>query len=196
MEYEEISIKSDQTYTSCYCEENVWKLCDKIQNSKNLRNLVEKGNVYAIFISNENKTVPLWQQSASENEDGLVVWDYHVILAMKGEKCMVFDLDTKLPYPCEFEQYSERTFQSDDDIMEKFHRKFRVITIQEFLEHFASDRRHMKDANGEWIKPSPNYPCIQTSKSCNNIDIFISMDKNVGWGEVLSLKQFIDLFSN
>ena len=154
MEYEEISIKSDQTYTSCYCEENVWKLCDKIQNSKNLRNLVEKGNVYAIFISNENKTVPLWQQSASENEDGLVVWDYHVILAMKGEKCMVFDLDTKLPYPCEFEQYSERTFQSDDDIMEKFHRKFRVITIQEFLEELAMKQHTFFNFSCRFLNPN------------------------------------------
>ena len=82
-EYDEISLKSDQSYTSCYCEENVWKLCDKIRNTKNLIYLQEEDKAFVVFISNENRTVPLWRQSASEEEEGLVIWDYHVILIIK-----------------------------------------------------------------------------------------------------------------
>lgn len=84
-EYEEISNKSVQDYTSCYCEENVWKLCEKICHSKNLAPLLEEESVFAIFISNDNKTVPLWCQLASQDQEGYVVWDYHVILVIKGE---------------------------------------------------------------------------------------------------------------
>ena len=57
--YSEISVTSDQTYTSCYCEENVWNLCDKIDKSKLL---AENQKAFVIFISNKNyvgtKSVP------------------------------------------------------------------------------------------------------------------------------------------
>ena len=149
-----------------------------------------------VFISNEKRTVPLWQQSASQEEDGLVIWDYHVILIIKNVlNCTVFDLDTSLPYPSEFDSYSKYAFKSDTGIMEQFHRKFRVINCKEFLKYFASDRSHMKTKNGQWIKPPPEYPCIQTSTSLNNIEMFISMDQSVGWGNVLSLAGFNDYFT-
>jgi len=52
-------------------------------------------------------------------------------------------------------------------------RYFRVIPASVFLQHFASDRRHMKRADGSWIKPPPDYPPISTSGmlqySCMNI---------------------------
>jgi hypothetical protein len=41
-------------------------------------------------------------------------------------------------------------------------RYFRVIPASVFLQHFASDRRHMKRADGSWIKPPPDYPPITT----------------------------------
>jgi hypothetical protein len=43
------------------------------------------------------------------------------------------------------------------------YRKFRVIPALEFLQNFASDRSHMKKANGEWIKNPPAYPPIRTA---------------------------------
>ena len=41
-------------------------------------------------------------------------------------------------------------------------RMFRVIPANVFLDTFASDRSHMLDAEGKWLKPPPSYPCIQT----------------------------------
>ncbi|KOB65718.1 Protein N-terminal glutamine amidohydrolase, partial [Operophtera brumata] len=37
---------------------------------------------------------------------------------------------------------------------------FRVVPAKQFLQHFASDRRHMKRPDGSWIKPPPPYPAI------------------------------------
>jgi hypothetical protein len=41
-------------------------------------------------------------------------------------------------------------------------RQFRVIPADEFLSTFASDRSHMLDEDGKWLKTPPSYPCLQT----------------------------------
>eukprot|EP00493_Phyllostaurus_siculus_P009611 UN09735 len=46
-------------YTSCYCEENVWKLCERIRD-EGINNLAE---YYAVFISNSSRQIPLWMQN-------------------------------------------------------------------------------------------------------------------------------------
>jgi len=38
-----------------------------------------------------------------------------------------------------------------------------MIQADLYLKTFASDRSHMKDANGKWQKPPPSYPCIETA---------------------------------
>jgi len=38
-----------------------------------------------------------------------------------------------------------------------------MIRADLYLETFASDRSHMKDADGKWQKPPPSYPCIETA---------------------------------
>lgn len=69
--------------------------------------------------------MPLWCQKSSfegSEGDGLVVWDYHVILAQRGPPpphvssaakeeqggSWVWDLDTTLPWPCPAPQYATR----------------------------------------------------------------------------------------
>lgn len=44
-----------------------------------------------------------------------------------------------------------------------FSRFFRVVPAKQFLQHFASDRRHMKRPDGSWIKPPPPYTAISTT---------------------------------
>lgn len=74
-------------YQSCYCEENVWWL---------VKSLLHGGaceQVWAVLVSNESQTVPLWAQRASAEEDGVVVWDYHVFaVAQSGDALWVYDL--------------------------------------------------------------------------------------------------------
>ena len=39
---------------------------------------------------------------------------------------------------------------------------FRVITAAEYIEYFASDRRHMLKPDGTWMAEPPEYPPIAT----------------------------------
>ncbi|XP_066846820.1 protein N-terminal glutamine amidohydrolase isoform X2 [Anser cygnoides] len=161
-------------YTGCYCEENVWKLCDYIRGQGEY----PLEEFYAVFISNERRM------------------DYHVILlhVSSGEQNFIYDLDTVLPFPCPFDVYSREAFRLDDSLHPEFHRKIRMIRADLYLKTFASDRSHMKDANGEWQKPPPSYPCIETADSKMNLDDFISMNPKVGWGSVLPLSDFVRRF--
>nr|KAF6405898.1 hypothetical protein HJG63_020655 [Rousettus aegyptiacus] len=74
--------------------------------------------------------------------------------------------------------------------------KFRVIRADSYLKNFASDRSHMKDSSGNWREPPPSYPCIETGDSKMNLNDFISMDPEVGWGAVYSLSEFVHRFGS
>jgi len=86
-------------YAANYCEENVYKL---------VRRLIAAGRnaaaLHAVFITNPSRTVPFWQQRAGAGRpDHLVVWDYHVLCIEAGPSNtpLVWDLDTRLPFPCD-----------------------------------------------------------------------------------------------
>ncbi|XP_071941162.1 protein N-terminal glutamine amidohydrolase-like [Antedon mediterranea] len=159
----EVSIlfnRDECIYTSCYCEENVWKLCSKLQDGGRLQQLK---NVYAVFISNNTKMIPIWEQRSAE-QGSFVVWDYHVILIYEeAEGCHIYDLDTWLSFPSSFDDYIQKAIRDENLMQQKYHRKFRMVPGTVFLEKFASDRSHMKAANGDWLKPPPTYPCISTA---------------------------------
>ena len=162
----------DCVYTSCYCEENVWKLCDYIRNSHSSDLL---SDYFVVFISNPLEQIPLWKQKAGRLEDDhFVVWDYHVILVDKIGQ-LVFDLDTTLSFPCSLNEYLEHCIGSDSLITKEYRRCFRIIPAKGFLERFASDRSRMKKPDGTWIKPPPSYDSIKTKESDNNLEQFINM---------------------
>ncbi|XP_022286355.2 protein N-terminal glutamine amidohydrolase-like isoform X1 [Crassostrea virginica] len=185
--------KQDCTYTSCYCEENVWFLCNTVQN----KHPDDIHGCFCIFISNERRAIPLWRQRASKREDGQVVWDYHVIFLHQSSNfgTVVYDLDTTLPFPCDFNKYYEESIKDEKCLRKEYHRKFRVIPGAEFLKTFASDRSHMLTQDGRWMSPPPVYPPIKTEENSNNIQEFISMEKN-NHGVVLSLEEFLEKFTN
>uniref|UniRef100_A0A7M5WV89 Protein N-terminal glutamine amidohydrolase n=2 Tax=Clytia hemisphaerica TaxID=252671 RepID=A0A7M5WV89_9CNID len=111
---------SNCVYTSCYCEENVWKLCDQIRKT----NPTELNEYYAVFISNKNHSIPLWMQKQSEDPLTAVVWDYHVILVQKppSDKALVYDLDSIMGFPCPLELYLQQAIQSDATLKKEYHR--------------------------------------------------------------------------
>uniref|UniRef100_A0A8D1ACX1 Protein N-terminal glutamine amidohydrolase n=1 Tax=Sus scrofa TaxID=9823 RepID=A0A8D1ACX1_PIG len=47
-------------YNSCYCEENIWKLCEYIKS----HDQYPLKECYAAFIFNERKMIPIWKQQA------------------------------------------------------------------------------------------------------------------------------------
>ncbi|XP_030766309.1 protein N-terminal glutamine amidohydrolase [Sitophilus oryzae] len=184
--------QGDCSYVSCYCEENVYKLVEEV--TKVHPNELNK--CFVVFISNQSRTVPLWRQRAGKNEDHLVIWDYHVLFLYHPEpdKCLVYDLDSELPFPTYVHKYVTETFRTDHILKPDYFRYFRVIDGSEFIKHFASDRRHMKRPNGTWIKPPPNYPAICTPGSIHNLEDYIQMDGAKGPGVVLNLTQFVQRF--
>ncbi|XP_005111433.1 protein N-terminal glutamine amidohydrolase [Aplysia californica] len=180
------------TYTACYCEENVWKLCALVKDSCPEE---EFNKCSCVFISNDKRQIPLWHQRAGKNPERLVVWDYHVIMVYnEKESPLVYDLDTELSFPCHLKEYAAAGIGDEKSMHSKYKRMFRVIPGQEFLSTFASDRSHMLDKEGGWMSPPPDYPPIKTEASSNNIQEFISMDKSVKHGQVYNLSGFLHKF--
>jgi hypothetical protein len=59
---------------------------------------------------------PFWNVEASNIWQPCfqVIWDYHVIFVYKpDERCLVFDLDSDLPFPTFFHKYVTETFRTD-----------------------------------------------------------------------------------
>ena len=185
-----VPLKPDCIYTNCYCEENVWMLCNHIKE-KSPQSL---GDVFVLFISNEEKSVPLWKQKSQKNPSYPVVWDYHVILlhSIKINDQFIqniYDLDSILPFPCALSSYVEEAFGRDETLKRQFHRFIRVVPAPLYLDTFASDRSHMKKEDNSWQSPPPSYPCIFTSSCTMNLDSFISMETR-NLGTVFSLNDF------
>lgn len=162
---QEIPSPRDLPYQSCYCEENVYKLCEAL-NDERIR-----GDSYVIFITSAAKAFPLWCQKAaydlteedetnpneryaySSGNGHPVFWDYHVILVI-GSK--VYDHDSILPWGCSLDRYLQQAIQP------KFHHStseaadiitllnpsyrpcFRIVPISDYLAYFSSDRSHMQ----------------------------------------------------
>jgi hypothetical protein len=93
-------------YTVNYCEENIYHLLETFNTAE----IQEKWRVYAVFISNDTKTVILCQQQASTKAEVSypVVWDYHVIALLQPRgvetdvTSWIYDFDTRLSRPCPF----------------------------------------------------------------------------------------------
>ncbi|XP_018494381.1 protein N-terminal glutamine amidohydrolase [Galendromus occidentalis] len=189
--------RSDLIYTSCYCEENVYKLCEYVKNNE--PELLS--SCFVTFISNKYQSIPLWRQTAGDkNNDGFVVWDYHVILVYYHESCQgksyVYDLDSTMDFPADLEEYVWKTFKPDVPLKHCYVRHLRCLGGRDYLATFASNRQRMKRPDGSWIKPPPSYPPIMNSISANNLEWFIDMQAGNGVpGVVLNQFNFCKQFN-
>jgi len=166
--------KSYYPYTPYYCEENIWQLVNREG---------EAGSK-VMFISNRSRQCALWNQKIGE-PGAPVIWDYHVVyLFVEKDRWRVIDFDTLLPWGLPLNSYLLQTF--DTSIEESFMPNFRLVPALEFLHLFRSDRRHMRDRNGDWIQPVPDWPIIN-GESGHNLHQFIDMDHPVP-GVVISLE--------
>ncbi|XP_031504845.1 protein N-terminal glutamine amidohydrolase [Nymphaea colorata] len=169
--------RGDFAHTPCYCEENVYLLCKQLCTSG--LSGIGGMDLFVVFISNDRKQVPLWHQRASVRTDGLVLWDYHVVCIQtsgEGNALVVWDLDSTLPFPVLLAQYVFEAIQPSAQLYPVFRRLFRVVHAPLFLHHFASDRRHMKDADGNWISPPPtSNPIVGVDGILNNLDQYMTI---------------------
>ncbi|MEO1088829.1 MAG: protein N-terminal glutamine amidohydrolase, partial [Acidobacteriota bacterium] len=165
-------------YAANYCEENVWQLSRHPQ--------LPSGVGYAIFISNPERSCALWCQRAAPEAGAPVVWDYHVVLLVEGRETLILDLDSTLGVPVSLERYVAETFPFSDRVEKRLQPFFRIVESGEFRRTFASDRAHMRTADGAWRHRPPPWPAIQAPGASTNLDDFIDM-KSPGTGEVIDL---------
>ena len=93
----------DYNYTPYYCEENIYLLAESFHHSNAINGVWE---ISVVFISNDTKSVVLWNQKQSQEPDQVVIWDYHCILMLRPrresttEPAWIFDYDSRLAMPC------------------------------------------------------------------------------------------------
>ncbi|GAQ79863.1 hypothetical protein KFL_000400060 [Klebsormidium nitens] len=154
--------RTDSVHTPCYCEENVYLLVKKLAETG--RAAADYSDLFIVFVSNERKQVLMWRQQAGSEGDGACVWDYHVFLVQKRVESeggsLIWDLDTTLPFPVRFSTYYDEAFRPSIRLYKEFERLFRVVPAQTYLQHFSSDRSHMRRPDGSWMAPPPPYPPI------------------------------------
>ncbi|KAK6046194.1 hypothetical protein COOONC_16302 [Cooperia oncophora] len=74
---------------------------------------------------------------------------------------VVWDLDTRLPFPCTFDEYWIGSVQPQrGGNSTQYGRYFRMVPCAEYLLHFSSDRSHMKTEDGRWLAPPPDWEPI------------------------------------
>ncbi len=177
---------ADCRYAAFYCEENIWWLAQ--------REDLPPGERFVVFISNPTQTCALWSQKLAAPGDA-VVWDYHVVLVIRGDKqSCVFDFDSRVDFPADFEQYMQATFRATERLSTELRPWFRVVSAEGFVGHFSSDRSHMAQG-GSFRAPAPPWPPIQVpGQSPNSLLRFLDV-QTAFLGDVLPREQFEALFS-
>lgn len=140
-------------YCPCFCEENVWHLCtdDAVSDGGSPVPLEERS---AVFITNDRRRVAMRKQRAGGAPSGFVGWDYHVVLLARRR---IWDLDSTLEFPTPLDRWVQETFHP---LVPGFEPRFRVVDAPTYLSTFASDRSHMRGADGRPMKPLPPWPPI------------------------------------
>ena len=166
-------------YIAFYCEENVWRLLDQWSGPEH----------FAVFISNSDRTCALWSQRASEMPMP-VVWDYHVV-ALDRAASTILDLDSRLSFPCDAQDYLRHTFPVAGRLPEAFEPRFRVVPAAQYLSVFSSDRSHMLVAEQPMREPPP-WPCIQVpGQPASNLFDFIDVTRDFE-GELYDLDGLLE----
>jgi len=155
-------------YTENYCEENIYLLAANLQ--------FHGERAYALFISNLEGRVAMVRQRA--RPEGVVLWDYHVVLLSRDPDWNVWDFDTTGEFPLSANDYLQLSFPIDAP--DAYRPLFRLVEVDTFLRDFSSDRSHMRDASGRFLSPPPPWPPIHAELE-SNLTRFIDMkDPSVG----------------
>ena len=162
-----------------YCEENIWHLCAEFGHQPDAQVAV---------ISNQRQAVAFREQRAGREGDGLVVWDYHVILLARTESghWQVWDLDCRRGHPLQVAEYIEASWPEDARQSAATRPMFRVLPASQYQRELRSDRSHMRDHQGNWLQPPPSWPQLA---SHSNLGQFVGMGQG-GPGEVLEMETF------
>ncbi len=172
-------------YAAFYCEENVWWLAQEPRFEGRAR--------HAVFITNASRSVAMFAQRAGRGPARAVAWDYHVVLAVseRDGRAEIWDLDCVLGAPLAFEDWLDACFAPEGALPPELEPRFRIVAADRLIATFASDRSHMRRADGSWRRPPPAWPAIGTGPT--NLERFLDVS-DAGLGEVLELARLRDRF--
>ena len=190
--------REDCLYTSCYCEENIYKFIRK--------HCEQFDEVYAVFITNPRQQCVIWCQKLSDAPAVTpVCWDYHVVaVARKSSEHYVFDFDTTLSFPCPLDLYAKECFKPSNPEISQWWLQFAIMTGHyfravkgpDFLKTFSSDRSHMIDeSSGNWKSDPPGYEPIYRPDLGHNLMDFLDLENTALPGKWLDFSNFLELFS-
>jgi hypothetical protein len=165
-----VPFRDNIAYAKCYCEENVYKLCEAL-----LPGTESSSSAHVIFLTSASNSFPLWNQKSAPDADTPVFWDYHVLLVLDGR---VYDHDTRLPWGIPLQEYLEKAIRPEFPyspaaaaaagvgtyLPTKFRPVFRVVPVASYLACFSSDRRHMQSSK----EPPPAWGLIRGADARSN----------------------------
>lgn len=165
-------------YQPYYCEENVWWLAGDPGFANQARRVV--------FISNPLRCCRFREQRAAA-PGAWLYWDYHVVLAVRpAGGWQIWDQDSRLGMPVPAVEYLRRTFGPPPGERPELAPIFLLVDADAFRRDFASDRSHMRAADGSWLQPPPAWPVLGGGRPSNLMD-FVAMRAGVV-GEVFTAK--------
>ncbi len=136
-------------YQPFYCEENAWWLCAEPALGDGPRQVV-------FVVSLEGACPMAAQQSARPG--ALCWWDYHVVVLDGAGR--LWDLDTRLGCPVPARLWLRGSFPFIERLPVALQPLFRLVPAAAYRASFASDRSHMRGADGGWLHPPPSWPPI------------------------------------
>lgn len=191
-------MRENYKYCAFYCDENIWKLCETLEQESTFKDR----SAYVVFVTNPKQSVAIWHQKTSELADLPVVFDYHVVLLVEDDKLgwQVWDLDTRLNFPENAETYFHETFSPGYEIPEELLPVFRLVSADDYLKNYSTDRSHMRDENGEWQQPPPEWEAPFHADKGINLFEYVQMEVGVTGkclnGEVLELESMLNRYKS
>jgi len=152
-----------------YCEESAWRLLGATD--------LVAGPSEAMLVANRFGRVACWSQRASDAPDDPVLWDYHVVVA---ERCAdgarrIWDPDSRLGPIVPAATWLAATFLDADQVRARFHPRFRLVPRDVWLAGLATDRRHMRDRRGRFLRPPPPWDPPGAERGWN-LDVWLDQD--------------------
>ena len=145
--------RKNYLYTALFCEENIWHLVQQLKTEG-----FDIDSMTVLLLSNPQQQIVLFNQSCRPVGES-VIWDYHVILQLeKNNQQWICDFDSLLNFPVSKKSYFSASFPHPGSLQEQYQMFIRSIPATSYLQHFSSDRSHMRDViNAEQF---PSYPPI------------------------------------